>query len=334
MKQAKTALGGFIPITPIARARTTNDTTTHSDDVSVTGSKFSLSMYYAFYYQPLFNWPTSREMKSEIVSLSKIAQWTDHLESGLGSDEPSSAELDAAIQLANGDDQFIWAMTILIASVNTCLPQSGSLVLRTAFNVRYDRKCILPADRSVGRLVHSPDIPPLVHKFLCSGAPAWKLNNPRYGVDSIIGQRLTEDINLLTELARRSGLQQLYTKYWSRHRDEEDQDSKVDCTLALIGLLSQSPPWKIRIFSSNRTRWQWPYSVLCFKECMCIHEGAYAVENLFKRMQYAGINMDMVYMEEFTIPDYPSNMFNISKRNREAWFETGIYTQIVKNESW
>ena len=255
-------------MTPIARAKANSDTMTGSNDVSGDRSKFSISMYYAFYYQPLFCWPYSREKKSEIVLLYKMERWVQILDSTTRSDDSHfPQELSAIRDLAKSRDQFVWAMIILVASVNSYLPESTDLVLRTALNIRYNPTCILAPYSVPGQQRELIDLPTAVTTFFKEKAPEEKLNRPRFEVDSIIGRRLAEDVIIMTKLAHSSGLK--LPKF--QVTDFLDSvDRKSDFTLALIGLLSQSPPWKIRVLGYATEMWHWPRGMVFFGKCCCV----------------------------------------------------------------
>ena len=305
----------------------------------------SMPMYNALHYQPLFNWPISRSGRPEILSITVPNKWTEVLNSVTKSNEHLSTALRIAIDLAQSRDQFVWTLTILVAALNAYLPQGADLILRTVLNVRYDPTCVFPAfdssDVGIPFLLVS-DLPNSVRRYFRCGAPPNEVRKPRFGVDSAMGRRLTEDIVLLTELGRKSGL----IEHFRQAADErkaglENQripwfspaDSLADSTLALIGLLSQSPPWKIR---SIRSITDSPpgHRVHFHDQCLYIDARMSFVRAFLCEMQLAGIVMDMIDIEAIDLAACSSNLDHIDIRFRDAWLESMTYADIVKSETW
>ena len=109
----------------------------------------SLPMYYAFYYQPLFQCSGSQKLDSEVFSNTKMNEWIYGLRMTPDDPHESSPEARAFLDLAGNGNELVWTMTTLVAGLNACLtPEDAILVLSTAFSVRYDPRCVLPAHGS------------------------------------------------------------------------------------------------------------------------------------------------------------------------------------------
>ena len=93
-------------------------------------ANFSLPMYYAFYYKPLFQSNYRGDTKPEMFSPSKMQHWIRKLNDLTDGDAGTSPDALAALDLARNGDQLVWTLVSIVAAclsstmsdemVNTC----------------------------------------------------------------------------------------------------------------------------------------------------------------------------------------------------------------------
>ena len=141
----------------------------------------------------------------------------------------SSSEAHAFLGEAMNGDELVWTIAILVAGLNACLsPTEAILVLSTALSLCYDPNCVLPMN---GTWLDT-DIPTQVARFF-DNRSALALQRPRYGLDSTLGRRLSEDYLLMSHLANECGLQEDERWPQSFYRSEK---SRTDPDPGRIGL--------------------------------------------------------------------------------------------------
>lgn len=194
--------------------------------------KASLALYYTGYYEPLF--PTSFPgLGMELFARSAI-------EDGLISmvQTPDSAplsELRVILDLAKEVHELIWTLTTIVADLNAFLRQKSVVVeiLQTVFSNRSHPEC-LPPENHIDQL------------FTRNSRPCSYLRKPRFDTNSIIGQRLAQNLELWSHLAKLSGL---LNKAFSLSNVRPQPLNKSEIVSYLYALLQQTWPWTINMMS-------------------------------------------------------------------------------------
>lgn len=308
---------------------------------------FSVSMYFAFYYKPLFRSPASIVHPledSELFSRCAMEELVKNLDlnSGLGSlknERFNCLPEDCAIP----SDQISWTLTALIACLNVRLtPERTILVMSTALSVRYDPRCILPTDwtielaqdGSATRLRQMSDIPSSVRRYFAKGCPSSMLRRPRFGLDSTLGRRLAEDTVLLSTLAQTSGLQGKLLEHVAKNQSADPAygSYEADLTLALIGIISQSWPWQVRtthvkdgnIFKRFGLSMllHCDHSILLHCGCLYLDECATYILRFFRSLEVAGISIviEETYAPDSSEPKWLSDLRQQRLRNSFPWY--------------
>ena len=308
----------------------------------------SLPMYYAFYYQPLFQCFGSQKLDSEAFLSAKMNEWLYGLLTTPDDPRESPPEARAFLDLARNGNKLVWTMTTLVAGLNACLtPKDAILVLSTALSVRYDPRCVLPAhgswscpqfpvrcdSNSLSACIKHPqsDIPSQVRRFFEQGSQQTKLQRPRYGLDCTLGKRLAEDFILISRLADRCGLQREMSRYPASSLSQRD---KADLTLALVALTSQTLPWTVEVVSGGE-----PHSMHhaifvrhLSRSVLQVHTSAAIVNHFVNAIQSTGIPISVEMGAKWS-RFYPQ-MESVPKSNRQAWYESMVYNHLLKTVSW
>lgn len=183
--------------------------------------------------------------------------------------------------------------------------------------------------------------------FFVQGAPIEKLRRPRYGLNSIIGQRLAEDTELLSQLASMSSLQAAIWQEVSFQGQNKPipltqptcVKPETDITLALIGLLSQSRPWKARVLHQQpRKTWDqsggFVHTVFFQDGCLYVNAWTSLAARFLYTLKAFGLVIDVMDLDEKQFPGYSSHMKHLSEDDQDAWYQSKEYAHTIKTESW
>lgn len=300
--------------------------------------KFSLSMYYAFYYKALFEGLSDET--ADVFEAGALDRWISILRDSGDDVFDTSTEARAILNLARNADQLVWILTILVAYLNAHLQNSEkvTLVMSVVFSIRYDPRCMLSLLSSkdykhgMGRPL-APDIPVCVCAYYDSKMPYKKLWRPRYGLETILGQRLSEDISLLTNVAKTSGLQEVMNEHvWKKSQTPLLQ---ANLTLILLGLMSQSLPWAVTIFSDSTelTRGMRTVSdILFIDRCLYIQHLTYSVSS-FSLLPRAGMTITVSFVDE-PASQYRAHSRIITDEDSLAWYGSKTYIRCLKSHNW
>ena len=284
----------------------------------------SLPMYYAFYYRPLFRNHRCEKPALEFFPSPEMSSWINRTRLIPVLPCDSSSEAYAFLGAAMNGDELVWTMATLVAGLNACLsPKEAILLLSTTLSLCYDPNCVLPMN---GTWLDT-DIPTQVARFF-DNRSTLALQRPRYGLDSTLGRRLSEDYLLMSHLANECGLQEEVSRKMNFGHKASTGATKAELTLTLIALASPSSSWKA--FKMTRGTYASPMQRILFhKESLWVDQSASLVIDLLYAVRAAGIPIQ--FHEQPTLP------FS-AQRNRND-FPTGWYggqdcTRLLKTRSW
>ena len=321
----------------------------------------SLSLYHAFYYQPLFgiegNLPgVQSPIRFKAVFLEK---WIHNLEG------PSTQPVESSslLELLTTADQVTWTMMALAAGLETQLsPDRALLVMSTALSLRYDPKCIAFDPQIETQSVHIST----AERYLVLKLWVWRILDvpqgcgsckPRYTLKSVIGRRLREDMESLSRLAELCGLkEEIFCSVKTPSKDSQFSGADpwgplpaaVDLILTLLGLISQSGRWTVKIVQSNGyapfKNIDWSelsesfyhefkeQNVLFYDGSLYVSSSATTLMDFLNSIAAVGIDLEIEKIDELpSIPDY-----NYIKRswNVHKWFEQASYAEYLKRVGW
>ncbi|KAL9610581.1 MAG: hypothetical protein Q9167_004732 [Letrouitia subvulpina] len=167
-------------------------------------------------------------------------------------DSAPLSELRVIYDLAKEGHELIWTLTAIVAALNALLIQKEAVVevVETVFSIRYNPGCI-PREYTT---MDIKDV--FTHYF----RPFSCLRKPRFSTNSILGQRLVQDLELWSHLAKVSGLQQ---KAFSLCRVRPTCNGP-EIASNFYAFLRQPWPWTIK-FSPQSARALADSATWCFK---------------------------------------------------------------------
>lgn len=298
------------------------------------GVSISLPMYYAFYYQPLFENFGRQTLSSEIFSSTKMNAWIHAMCLTPGDSHETSSEVQAFFNLATNGNELVWTMTTLVAGLNACLaPEEAIQVLSTAFSLRYDPRCVVPRQ---GTWL-TTDIPSQVALFFDKGS-ATALQKPLYGLDCTLGRRLKEDYDIMSHLANKCGLQEEMFRTLNVDRKSSTAQQRADLTLALVALTSQPSCW--HTYQMERGTFTHPSPrILFYKTSLCVDPSADLVVDLLYAIQSAGIPITIYEQDTYLFP--PSHNPEIHNPeiledvlDLDSYYGSKEYNHHLKTQTW
>lgn len=295
------------------------------------GVSISLPMYYAYYYQPLFENLGCQTLSSEIFSSTKMNSRIRATCLTPGDPHETSPEVQAFFDLATNGNKLVWTMTTLVAGLNACLaPEEAIQVLSTAFSLRHDTRCVLPKETTWS----NTDLPNQVALFFDKGSTT-ALQMPLFGLDCTLGRRLKEDYNIMSHLANKSGLQEEISMTVNVDRKASIAQRRADLTLALVALTSQSSSWH----ASKVVRGTFEHPsprILFYDGKLCVDESAGLVVDLLWAIQSAGILITIPEQgrENWSPPFHRPKLLELSDLDRETWYQSVPYNALLKSFTW
>ena len=286
-------------------------------------------MYYAFYYQPLFESFGRQTLSSEIFSSTKMNAWIHATCLTPSELHETSPEVQAFFDLATNGNELVWTMTTLVAGLNAYLaPEEAIQVLITAFSLRYDPRCVLPKE-TIGS---NTDLPTQVALFFDKGS-ATALQKPLYGLDCTLGRRLKEDYDIMSHLANKCGLQEEILRTVNVGHKASTAQQRADLTLALVALTSQPSCW--HTYQMERGTFTHPSPrILFYKTSLYVDLSADLVVDLLYAIQSAGITIKIYEQDTYLFPPSHNPEILEDVLDRDSYYRSEEYNHHLKTQSW
>lgn len=237
----------------------------------------SLSMYYAWYYEPMF-FPSNSDdpitkLFSKFVIEKKIASLMAKPD-----ESTAGSELRAVYNLAREGNQTLWTLTVITATLNAYLnPKDVTEVVQTVFSICKSPACL--------RAVKEEFLDASDKTLLTDTMLAALLPKPWYGADTIKGQRLAENVALWSRLAHVSGLQEEFSS-------GNSYVTKSNLAGILLALLQQPWPWHCKVSHLVSTR-AMNKGYESDRNCLYVDTSVVSLLGLLYAIRSAGVNLQI-----------------------------------------